>query len=118
MFSPPACGSFSISITSPGATRYCFPPARMTAYMAMPPMVRRIGLSPSRDGALGPAHADPNFLRLQVPSRKALFSRAEWPAIFPEDPAATPGDRETAGRPEPRVEGALMGCCYGQTIEV
>src|ERR1017187_4773198 len=38
MFSPLVCGSFSILITSPGATRYCFPPARITAYMAMPPM--------------------------------------------------------------------------------
>src|SRR5271165_5607674 len=34
-FSPLVCGSFSISITSPGATRYCFPPARITAYMAI-----------------------------------------------------------------------------------
>src|ERR1039458_6490022 len=38
MFSPLVCGSFSILITSPGATRYCFPPARITAYMAMPPI--------------------------------------------------------------------------------
>src|SRR5208283_302012 len=34
-FSPLDCGSFSISITSPGVTRYCFPPARITAYMAI-----------------------------------------------------------------------------------
>src|ERR1035437_10438646 len=38
MFSPLVCGTFSILITSPGETRYCFPPARITAYMAMPPM--------------------------------------------------------------------------------
>src|SRR6202034_587286 len=29
--------SFSTRITSPGATRYCFPPARMTAYIRLPP---------------------------------------------------------------------------------
>src|SRR5664280_652311 len=38
MFSPLVCGTFSILITPPGATRYCFPPARITAYMAMPPI--------------------------------------------------------------------------------
>src|SRR5205085_3691885 len=30
------CLAFSTRLTSPGATRYCFPPARMTAYI-MPP---------------------------------------------------------------------------------
>ena len=29
--------NFSTRITSPGATRYCFPPARITAYIRLPP---------------------------------------------------------------------------------
>src|SRR5882724_2550721 len=29
--------SFSTRTTSPGATRYCFPPARITAYIRLPP---------------------------------------------------------------------------------
>ncbi len=29
--------TFSTRITSPGATRYCFPPARITAYIRLPP---------------------------------------------------------------------------------
>src|ERR1017187_2140087 len=38
MFSPLVCGTFSILITSPGVTRYCFLSARTTAYMAIAPM--------------------------------------------------------------------------------
>ena len=30
---------FSIFTTSPGATRYCLPPARITAYIDMPPYI-------------------------------------------------------------------------------
>src|SRR5947209_6078885 len=33
--SPWLAGSFSILTTSPGETRYCFPPARITAYISL-----------------------------------------------------------------------------------
>src|SRR4051794_20055290 len=32
----PSCSVFSILSTSPGATRYCLPPVRMTAYIIPP----------------------------------------------------------------------------------
>src|ERR1700758_3233337 len=42
--------SFSTRITSPGATRYCLPPARMTAYIALPPKVPHPAHTNARSG--------------------------------------------------------------------
>src|SRR5579871_5579032 len=63
-----------------------------------------------RAGACGP-----ELFALASPQPESAFSRAEWPALFPEAPDATPAGRWPS---EPRVRGALKGCCYRQTIEV
>src|SRR5260370_4453702 len=43
---PSMLGNFSTRITSPGATRYCLPPARITAYMRLPPSISVVKVSP------------------------------------------------------------------------
>src|SRR5438270_1095766 len=40
--SPPLCCVFSTLITSPGATRYCLPPERMTAYIEVSKVSPRV----------------------------------------------------------------------------
>src|ERR1700684_2726443 len=67
-FSPPACDSFSTLITSPGATRYCLPPARITAYM-LPP-IELVAHTAARNRLK-------SFVRLHLPwpGRKSLRDR-------------------------------------------
>ena len=54
---------FSTRMTSPGATRYCFPPVRITAYMLMSPKFRRVRLQRDRSNV--------------KPSRRTLARSAE-----------------------------------------
>src|SRR5260370_37154301 len=44
-FSPTSPLTRSIRIVSPGATRYCFPPVSMTAYIAPPPVKTNVNYS-------------------------------------------------------------------------
>src|ERR1700674_1554885 len=70
--------SFSTRITSPGATRYCLPPARITAYIRLPPSKYRESqhpTEPSRTRAqlLGPQNFAVNFPR-ELPAELLLLA--------------------------------------------
>src|SRR5450432_3323894 len=56
--------SFSTRTISPGATRYCFPPARITAYIRLPPK-NVVEIQPVDEVSNGTFKSDPGRTRAQ-----------------------------------------------------
>src|SRR5438876_3431952 len=77
------CLAFSTRITSPGATRYCFPPARMTAYI-VPPTDNGLRIQPAAQKARQPPDgsrtaAKPNYFSVLAGGASNSRTRASAP---------------------------------------